>query len=186
MRLAQRDCRRPDTRCRRPELPKRPEAAARPVYLYIRRVSRAAASRGSTRRQRRTTSPSLEGIPGASKKSWEIVSRHDIGRRLTVARDGFGVRRKSPSTAAYKTVIAIVGACAVDSASARARSASGKASSIRPSTHNATASIISAAARGSGFQLSLYGLFGILLAAREGLEVNLLGLSLGSTRSGRH
>ena len=39
---------------------------------------------------------------------------------------------------------------------------------------------------GSGFQLSLYGLFGILLAAREGLEVNLLGLSLGSTRSGRH
>ena len=31
---------------------------------------------------------------------------------------------------------------------------------------------------GSGFQLSLYGLFGILFAARKGLEVNLLGLSL--------
>jgi hypothetical protein len=36
-----------------------------------------------------------------------------------------------------------------------------------------------AAPSGSGFQLSLYGIFGILLAAREGLEVNLLGLSLG-------
>ena len=32
---------------------------------------------------------------------------------------------------------------------------------------------------GSGFQVSLYGLIGILFAAREGLEVNLLGLSLG-------
>jgi len=31
----------------------------------------------------------------------------------------------------------------------------------------------------SGFQVSLYGLAGILLAGREGLEVNLLGLSLG-------
>ena len=45
--------------------------------------------------------------------------------------------------------------------------------------------LFAAAPSGSGFQLSLYGLFGILLAAREGLEVNLLGLSLGSTRSGR-
>ncbi len=33
---------------------------------------------------------------------------------------------------------------------------------------------------GSGFQVSVYGLFGILLAAREGVEVNLLGLSLGT------
>ena len=31
----------------------------------------------------------------------------------------------------------------------------------------------------SGFQVSLYGLAGILLAGREGLEFNLLGLSLG-------
>ena len=38
---------------------------------------------------------------------------------------------------------------------------------------------------GSGFQVSLYGLIGILFAAREGLEVNLLGSVLGSTRSGR-
>jgi hypothetical protein len=39
--------------------------------------------------------------------------------------------------------------------------------------------LFAAAPSGSGFQLSLYGIFGILLAAREGLEVNLLGLSLG-------
>ena len=39
-------------------------------------------------------------------------------------------------------------------------------------------STASAAPRGSGFQLLLYGLFGILFAARKGLEVNLLGLSL--------
>src|SRR4029077_12914611 len=39
--------------------------------------------------------------------------------------------------------------------------------------------LFAAAPSGSGFQLSLYGLFGILLAAREGLEVNLLGLSWG-------
>jgi hypothetical protein len=39
--------------------------------------------------------------------------------------------------------------------------------------------LFAAAPSGSGFQLSLYGLFGILLAAREGLEVNLLGLGLG-------
>jgi hypothetical protein len=30
-----------------------------------------------------------------------------------------------------------------------------------------------------GFQVSIYGLVGIMLAAREGLEVNLLGLSFG-------
>jgi hypothetical protein len=36
-----------------------------------------------------------------------------------------------------------------------------------------------AAPSGSGFQVSLYGLIGILLATREGLEVNLLGLSFG-------
>jgi hypothetical protein len=39
--------------------------------------------------------------------------------------------------------------------------------------------LFAAAPRGSGFQVSLYGLIGILLAAREGLEVNLLGLSFG-------
>src|SRR5271163_2339117 len=32
---------------------------------------------------------------------------------------------------------------------------------------------------GSGFQVSLYGLAGILLAAQEGLEVNVLGLNVG-------
>jgi hypothetical protein len=32
---------------------------------------------------------------------------------------------------------------------------------------------------GSGFQLSLYGLAGILIAAKEGFEVNLLGLNIG-------
>jgi len=32
---------------------------------------------------------------------------------------------------------------------------------------------------GSGFQLSLYGLAGFLVAAKEGVEVNLLGLNLG-------
>jgi hypothetical protein len=36
-----------------------------------------------------------------------------------------------------------------------------------------------AAPSGSGFQISLYGLVGILIAAKEGVEVNLLGLSLG-------
>ena len=32
---------------------------------------------------------------------------------------------------------------------------------------------------GSGFQVSLYGLAGILIAAEEGLEVNVLGLNIG-------
>jgi hypothetical protein len=32
---------------------------------------------------------------------------------------------------------------------------------------------------GSGFQVSLYGLAGIVLAAEEGLEVNVLGLNVG-------
>jgi hypothetical protein len=36
-----------------------------------------------------------------------------------------------------------------------------------------------AAPSGSGFQVSLYGVAGILVAAHEGFEVNLLGLSLG-------
>jgi hypothetical protein len=31
---------------------------------------------------------------------------------------------------------------------------------------------------GSGFQVSLYGLAGILLAAQDGLEVNVLGLNV--------
>lgn len=39
--------------------------------------------------------------------------------------------------------------------------------------------LFAAAPSGSGFRLSLYGLAGILLDAREGLEVNLLGLSFG-------
>jgi uncharacterized protein DUF3750 len=36
-----------------------------------------------------------------------------------------------------------------------------------------------AAPSGSGFQFSLYGLAGLLIAAEEGVEVNLLGLNLG-------
>ena len=32
---------------------------------------------------------------------------------------------------------------------------------------------------GSGFQLSLYGVVGILIAAKEGFELNLLGLNFG-------
>jgi hypothetical protein len=39
--------------------------------------------------------------------------------------------------------------------------------------------LFAAAPSRSGFQVSLYGLFGVLLAAPEGLEVNLLGLSFG-------
>jgi hypothetical protein len=42
--------------------------------------------------------------------------------------------------------------------------------------------LFAAARRGSGFQVSLYGLGDILLAVREGLEVNLPGLSLVSLR----
>jgi hypothetical protein len=39
--------------------------------------------------------------------------------------------------------------------------------------------IIDRAPSGTGYQLSLYGLFGVLMAWQEGLEVNLLGLSVG-------
>ena len=39
--------------------------------------------------------------------------------------------------------------------------------------------LFAATPSGSGFQVSLYGLGGIMLAAREALEANLLGLSFG-------
>lgn len=39
--------------------------------------------------------------------------------------------------------------------------------------------LFAAAPSGSGFQVSLYGLVGILVAVKEGVELNLLGLSLG-------
>jgi hypothetical protein len=39
--------------------------------------------------------------------------------------------------------------------------------------------LLAAAPSGSGFQLSFYGLAGILVAAEEGVELNLLGLSIG-------
>ena len=39
--------------------------------------------------------------------------------------------------------------------------------------------LFAAAPSGSGYQISLYGLAGILIAGKEGVEVNLLGLSLG-------
>ena len=39
--------------------------------------------------------------------------------------------------------------------------------------------VVAPAPSGSGFQVSLYGLIGILFAADEGLELNLLGFHLG-------
>jgi Protein of unknown function (DUF3750) len=39
--------------------------------------------------------------------------------------------------------------------------------------------VFAAAPSGSGFQVSLYGVAGLLFAAREGFELNLLGLNLG-------
>jgi hypothetical protein len=39
--------------------------------------------------------------------------------------------------------------------------------------------LLASAPSGSGFQVSLYGLAGILIAANEGFEVNLLGLTIG-------
>jgi hypothetical protein len=39
--------------------------------------------------------------------------------------------------------------------------------------------LFAAAPSGSGFQLSLYGLAGVLIAVKEGIELNLLGLSIG-------
>src|SRR5215472_1430549 len=68
-------------------------------YLYIRRVSRAAASHLGEARLVGSAGPlrpASKEYRGASKKSWEIVSRHDIGRRLAVARDGFGVAPQKP------------------------------------------------------------------------------------------
>ena len=41
------------------------------------------------------------------------------------------------------------------------------------------AKLFAAAPSGSGFQVSLYGVAGILAAAKKGIEMNLLGLSLG-------
>ena len=39
--------------------------------------------------------------------------------------------------------------------------------------------IVASAPSGTGFQFSLFGLFGILVAVEEGLEVNILGLTFG-------
>ncbi len=39
--------------------------------------------------------------------------------------------------------------------------------------------VIAAAPSGTGFQVSLFGLAGLLVAAREGIELNLLGLNIG-------
>ena len=39
--------------------------------------------------------------------------------------------------------------------------------------------LFAAAPSGSGFQVSLYGLAGVLLAIDEGLELNVLGLNIG-------
>lgn len=44
--------------------------------------------------------------------------------------------------------------------------------------------LLARAPSGTGFQLSLFGLAGVMLAAEEGLEVNLLGLVLGVTPQG--
>jgi hypothetical protein len=39
--------------------------------------------------------------------------------------------------------------------------------------------ILATAPSGSGYQLSLFGVLGVIVAAKEGIEVNLLGLNLG-------
>jgi hypothetical protein len=39
--------------------------------------------------------------------------------------------------------------------------------------------VFASAPSGSGFQVSLYGLAGVLIGAGEGFEVNLLGLTIG-------
>jgi hypothetical protein len=39
--------------------------------------------------------------------------------------------------------------------------------------------LLAAAPSGSGFQISLYGLAGLLLAVDEGVELNVLGLTVG-------
>lgn len=43
----------------------------------------------------------------------------------------------------------------------------------------ANGALVAPAPSGTGYQLSLFGLAGVLLATREGLEVNLLGLAFG-------
>jgi hypothetical protein len=51
----------------------------------------------------------------------------------------------------------------------------------------AEGALFAKAPSGSGFQVSLYGLAGILLAAQEGIEANVLGLNvLASTPPCRH
>ncbi len=39
--------------------------------------------------------------------------------------------------------------------------------------------LVAGAPSGTGYQVSLFGLFGVLAAIEEGLEINLLGLSFG-------
>jgi len=39
--------------------------------------------------------------------------------------------------------------------------------------------LVARAPSGTGFQLSLYGVAGVLVAATEGVELNVLGLSIG-------
>jgi hypothetical protein len=39
--------------------------------------------------------------------------------------------------------------------------------------------LLASAPSGSGFQVSLYGLAGLLLAVDEGFELNVLGLNIG-------
>jgi hypothetical protein len=41
------------------------------------------------------------------------------------------------------------------------------------------AGVVGAAPSGTGYQLSVFGLFGLLLAKEEGVELNILGLSIG-------
>jgi hypothetical protein len=44
--------------------------------------------------------------------------------------------------------------------------------------------LFSSAPSGSGFQVSLYGLAGLLLAIDEGFELNVLGLNIGVDAAG--
>ena len=91
-----------------------------------------------------------------------MIGRSGFGRRRTAARRAAGVPRPR-----------------------RRRLAAGRDLAIQlPSNavgkHFLPAGrIVALAPSGSGFQVLPYGLIGILFAADEGLELNLLGLSLG-------
>jgi len=90
-----------------------------------------------------------------------VFGRSEFGRRRTAARRAAGVPRPR-----------------------RRRLAAGRDLAIQLPSNAAgkdflPAGRVALAPSGSGFQVLPYGLIGILFAADEGLELNLLGLSLG-------